>query len=436
MANLEEMFGTEVDETEKIIHEYRQGLSQAIDKVRVRLREQAEEEARQIVVKANEQATFITSQAERKAELLTKQANTEAERAVSEAKRRADSIIGDTEAMLKREAKKRVQAEENKIVKEAEEKADKIVSTARELAQKEAEKAIAESKKEADRVIRELTAESRKELDLASNQAAGIRQEAEAAAEIIKRKAQEEAEYTVSHAREIAKGDLEKESAAIMAEARQKGEEIIGEAKAQAEKERNQLIEKVIDESKRKAELETVQTLAEAKRQAETVARDIKNKLRIELDRATLLITGAQQRLGRTVDEAEKDLISELEAEMLPDLLTPSEEHKATATELPEHKLVADPGADKDKMYEGKLELDIVPPVDSKQKAHLEKLLAEVPNLRVTGRGGSSDGVSWAEIELAQPSPMLSILRQMSPVKEVVAYGNNIIIALKARQYA
>jgi hypothetical protein len=62
--------------------------------------------------------------------------------------------------------------------------------------------------------------------------------------------------------------------------------------------------------------------------------------------------------------------------------------------------------------------------------AVLEELLLKVPNSRLIGLGGSTDDTSWAEIELSEPLPLVSILKRMSPVKEVVAYGNNIIIAL------
>ena len=74
-----------------------------------------------------------------------------------------------------------------------------------------------------------------------------------------------------------------------------------------------------------------------------------------------------------------------------------------------------------------------MPPIDSNQLVTLEKLLLQVPNLQVIGQGGSDDGRSWAEVNCVEPLPMVMILKQMPPVKEVAAYGSNIIIALKAR---
>jgi len=64
----------------------------------------------------------------------------------------------------------------------------------------------------------------------------------------------------------------------------------------------------------------------------------------------------------------------------------------------------------------------------------IEKPLLRLPNLRLIGRGGSSDGTTWVKIELGEPLPILKILKQMLPVKEAVAYGNNIVISLNARQ--
>ena len=89
---------------------------------------------------------------------------------------------------------------------------------------------------------------------------------------------------------------------------------------------------------------------------------------------------------------------------------------------------------DERKTYEGKLEIDIVPPIDFSQLINLEKLLRKVPNLQVLGRGGSDDGRSWAEVECSKPLPIVTILKQMSPVKEVAAHSNHIIIALKEKQ--
>ena len=64
-------------------------------------------------------------------------------------------------------------------------------------------------------------------------------------------------------------------------------------------------------------------------------------------------------------------------------------------------------------------------------QAKYEKLLTEVPDLHLMGDGGSSDGSNWLEIELNQSIPLVSMLKQMPPVKKVASHGNNIIVALK-----
>ena len=86
-----------------------------------------------------------------------------------------------------------------------------------------------------------------------------------------------------------------------------------------------------------------------------------------------------------------------------------------------------------EKIYHGRLELHVVPAVEFQQMAVFEKLLLEIPNLRLIGKGGSNYGTSWAEIELSEPMPILMILKRLSPVKEVVAHGNIIIVSLEVR---
>ena len=82
-----------VDETEQIFNEYRQGISQAIDKVKAKLLDQAQQEASDIVAKANDEAIGIVSIAQHKADTVLTQANS-----------RAEQIIKDTEEKINKEA--------------------------------------------------------------------------------------------------------------------------------------------------------------------------------------------------------------------------------------------------------------------------------------------------------------------------------------------
>jgi hypothetical protein len=145
---------------------------------------------------------------------------------------------------------------------------------------------------------------------------------------------------------------------------------------------------------------------------------------------------GAQQRLGKVIEAATKETMeTELQSEIIPapNALKKENEYSAAGNVDPETGNVFAKEDDK-KDYKGRLEIDIVPPIDFSQLISLEKLLLKVPNLRLIGRGGSDDGRSWAEIECSEPLPIVTILKQMSPVKEVATHRNHIIIALKAKQ--
>jgi hypothetical protein len=145
---------------------------------------------------------------------------------------------------------------------------------------------------------------------------------------------------------------------------------------------------------------------------------------------------GAQQRLGKFIEAATKETVeTELQSDIIsvPNTLKKGKEYPAASNVEPETGNVFAKEDDK-RDYKGRLEIDIVPPIDFSQLISLEKLLLKVPNLRLIGRGGSDDGRSWAEIECSEPIPIVTILKQMSPVKEVATHRNHIIIALKAKQ--
>lgn len=87
---------------------------------------------------------------------------------------------------------------------------------------------------------------------------------------------------------------------------------------------------------------------------------------------------------------------------------------------------------DGEKVYQGSVALDILPPVNSKQIASLEKLLLGVPYIRLMGKGGTDSGKSWFGVEITEPLPLRVILESMPPVKEVFEYGKTITVKLKA----
>lgn len=368
MVKTPETFEDEVGETERLIREYRQVISQIIERETAKLREITLQEPNQTITKADEGSTTITTQAQHKAEQIVSQANKEAEKIITEAKCQAEQIVNDAEKRVKKEAKKKTQKEAERIIREAKDEMAKIVAAARQAAEKTAEGIAVESQKEANSLAQKLIEESRKEVEQSSKAAAELKEQAEHEVEEIKRGTREEAERIINDARETAKKDGWEISVEIVAEAKRKAEQIVSEAMQAAE------------------------------------------------------------------GEAAKQ---EPKSEVIPAGDTLAEEFKASSAEDVESEIGVAPTDETDKKdYKGRLKLSIVPQVDFRQMATIENLLAKIPDLRLIGRGGSSDGISWAEVELGQPLPILMILKRMLPIKEVVTYRNNIIITLEAGQSA
>jgi len=421
MVDLSNRLMPEVDETEKIFNEYRQGISQAIDKVRTNLLDRAKQEARDIVAKANDEATNIASIAQHKADTVLTQANS-----------RAEQIIKDTEEKIKKEARKRTQQEEERLITEAKSQSERIIAAARQATEKIYREMLDNAKKEADILTKKLTEDSKREAGGLVKSASEIKNTAEIEANLLKKKAEEEIAHAINNAREEARKDVENKSVAIIEKARQEAEDILKNARDQAIKERENLISESVEEATKLAEFEKIKILSEAKSKAEYIVREIKNRLNSELENSSLLINGAQERLTDIMNEVSNQITKEqfdIDTSVMVDV--PVEELNADFTKEVQEKMLFARTKDEERNFEGRLELTILAPIDVKQKKDFEKLLAEIPNLHLMGDGGSNDGSNWLEIELNQSIPLVSMLKQMPPVKKVVSHGNNIIVALK-----
>ena len=135
MVKAPETFEDKVDETERIIREYKQVISQIIEKETVKLREVTRQEPNHIITKANEGSTAIATRARHKAEQIVSQANKEAEKIITEAKRQAEQMVNDAEKGVKKEAKKKTQKEAERIIRETKDEMTKIVAVARQAAE-------------------------------------------------------------------------------------------------------------------------------------------------------------------------------------------------------------------------------------------------------------------------------------------------------------
>ena len=421
MVNISNKLEPGVDDTEQIFDEYRQGISQAIDKVRAKLLDQAKQEASDIVAKANDEATNIVSTAQHKADTVLTQANGVAEK-----------IIKDVEEKSNKEARNRVQKEAERLITEAKNQSERIITAARQAAEEISGKILDDAKKEAAILIKRLTEDSKKEADVLVRSASEIKNRAEVEANLIKRKAEEETEHVIHIAQEEARRDEEKKLAEIIEKTRQEAEDILKNARDQAIKERENLISEFVEEATKLAEFKKIKILSEAKSKADYIVREIKNRLNSELEKSSLLINGAQERLTDIMTEVSNEITKEqfdIDTFLMVDV--PVEELNADFTKEVQEKMLFSRTRDEERNYEGKLELTILAPIDVKQKKDFEKLLTEVPDLHLMGDGGSSDGSNWLEIELNQSIPLVSMLKQMPPVKKVASHGNNIIVALK-----
>ncbi|MBU2535959.1 MAG: hypothetical protein ABIK32_07420 [Chloroflexota bacterium] len=421
MVDTSNKFEPEVDEAEQIFHEYRQGISQAIDKVRAKLLDRAKQEARDIVAKADGEATNIVRIAQHKVDIILTQANS-----------RAEKIIKDAEETIKKEARNRTRKEEERLIMEAKSQSERIITAAREAAEKVSGKILDDTKKEADISIKRLTEDSKREADGLVKSASEIKNRAEIEANLIKKKAEEETGHIIHNAREQARRDVEKELTTIIEKARQEAEDILKNARDQAIIERDNLVAEFVEEATKLAEFEKIKILSEAKSKAEYVVREIKNRLNAEMEKSSLLITGAQQKLTSIMTEISDQITEEqFDIDISVNVDVPVEEVDADFAKEVQEKMFFKKIEDEERSYEGRLELDLLAPIDAKQKNALEELLTQVPDLHLISNGGSSDGSNWLEIELNKPMPLVSILKQMPLVRQVAAHGNNILVALK-----
>jgi len=315
---------------------------------------------------------------------------------------------------------------------EAKNVSERILTAARQAAEEISGKILDDAKKEAGILTKRLTEDSKKEADVLVKSASEIKNRAEVEANLIKRKAEEETEHVIHIAQEESRRDEEKKLAEIIEKTRQEAEDILKNARDQAIKERENLISEFVEEATKLAEFEKIKILSEAKSKAEYIVREIKNRLNSELEKSSLLINGAQERLTDIMTEVSDEITKEqfdIDTSVMVDI--PVEELNADFTKEVQEKMLFSRTKDEERNYEGKLELTILAPIDVKQKKGFEKLLTEVPDLHLMGDGGSSDGSNWLEIELNQSIPLVSMLKQMPPVKKVASHGNNIIVALK-----
>ena len=82
-------------------------------------------------------------------------------------------------------------------------------------------------------------------------------------------------------------------------------------------------------------------------------------------------------------------------------------------------------------LYEGMIELAILPPVDPSRIRKLEEALRQVEDLRVVLISGSVDEGTKVIVSAGKPIPLIDILSGIPVVEQAVRKGNEIQVSLQ-----
>jgi vacuolar-type H+-ATPase subunit H len=324
----------------------------------------------------------------------------------------------------------------------AKEKAAEITTQALQQARAEAKGIVESAKSEGLLIAKRLRTDAEKESRELILAASDMKQKASCELTDTARKAEETAQNIIASAKEKA------EKAA---------QEIIEQARSRALKEREYTIASAVAEAKRAAENESTQIQIKARQEAENIFNSAKERVRVQLEESSRLMIEIQQKMNQIINntgiELNKPAVtaefsSNSISHQIPVVHPVAKEavlpHVSESSEsLKEHGSVPEETQTKinslffdeeNRTYEGRLKIDIAPPVDIDQINNLEQYLAKAPNLKVIQKGVSEDGSAWIEIDINNPVPLLDILKKVPGVKDVVGCKSYIIIALKSRQ--
>jgi len=319
---------------------------------------------------------------------------------------RLDKIKG-TEPLVKEKAKREAEAAKKQAKREAEEA-------------KKARQAEGQARKEAEQEAKE---KEKREAEAAKEQAGREAEEAKQAEEQAKREAKEREEPSRKEAereaKEKAKGETEaaKEQAKREAEEAKKARQAEGQARKEAEQ-----------EAKEKEKREAEAAKEQARREAEEAkkAKQAEEQSKKEAEREAEEAKKAKQAEEQSKKEAEREAKerAKREAEAAKEQARREAEAAKKARQAEEERSA--------ELYEGRVKLAIMAPVDLGQLRKLEKCLRQVQDLRLVLVGGSVDEGTTVVVSAEKPIPLIDALREMPPVEQVVKEGGKIRIILKA----
>ena len=174
------------------------------------------------------------------------------------------------------------------------------------------------------------------------------------------------------------------------------------------------------EEAEKKAKKEAEQA---AKERARIEAEEAKEKAKREAEEAKRA-EEAEKKAKREAEQAAKER-ARIEAEEAKERTRREAEERAKREA--EKKVSAE-------LYEGMVKLVIASPVDYEQMRKWEEYLHQVQNLHLVLVGSSVEEGTKVVISAEKPIPLISILREMPLVEQVVKLGKEIQVTLKAKR--
>jgi F0F1-type ATP synthase membrane subunit b/b' len=439
---------TKINEYVLIIDEFKQRLTQSMQKERDRIIQSADNEAKLILRKAYQESAGLVDEAMEKIKQIKDQAKEQASRETDAsllcARKEADLIIHNAEQTIRRGAKEKSRHEVESIINQAKKDAATLADEALKTAGEEANKIIAEAKKQADLISRQLINDANKE-------AADINR----ASQELREKTAVELEQAQKQQADTIDQITAATWKAAIEEAEIQANEIIARAKYESQNERESLLAKATADAVNAAETEKEQIIQEAQQEASKIIEAARMEILNKFDESSRLMQEIQQKMQQVISTAGSEKIQvQTSNEQPAETARPSTLESAPVTRKTERKgksgtqprVVSEkkkseghqarskinpiPANENHQTYCRRLKIEIASPVDHGQMALLEQQLMETPNLRVVMNGGSEGG-AWLLVELTEPMDMLDILKKIPNIKDVAGTDDSIKVDLR-----
>ena len=145
------------------------------------------------------------------------------------------------------------------------------------------------------------------------------------------------------------------------------------------------------------------------------------------------------EQLAKEKAKEEADKVREREkreAEKVKEARKAEERARKEAEQLAKDKAKeeADKEAKAEALYEGRVKLMLMPPVDSEHMKEIGENLSKLKGLRLLLVGGSIEGGAQIVISVKKPTPLIKALKQMPLVEDAADNGKEIQVWLKPNE--